>query len=162
MMNSKVYSPPFSMADVLFKQQKRSIREKLGGSSGLAKDSNKEVALSITKLSSTYLQNPEEIYDKRNNVELDARLNYKNNIATPWYDNGSNEEKGPPAPFNDKNVVVVAKTNSLAYENQFNPDPNAKGVLQQSQADARSTLQILNDIKNKSSRVSRIKRRARS
>ena len=162
MINSKVYSSPFSMADVLFKQQKRAIREKLGGSEGLAKDSNKEVALSITKLSSTYLQNPEEIYDKKNDVELDVRLNYKNNLASPWYDDGSNQGVGPPAPFNDKNAVIAAKTNLLAYENQFNPDPNAKGVQQQSQVDARSTLQILTEIKNKSARASRIRRRAKS
>ena len=162
MINNKVFDPQYSMEAVIFKQKKRAIRFALGGSDGLAKDSNREVASSIAQVKNIYFKNPEEIYDKNNEVELNRRLHYKNNLATPWYDQGANEEKGPPAPLNDKNIVIAAKTNYLAYENQFNPDPTAKGVQQQAQVDARTSLEILTEIRNKTSKLNRVKRRSRA
>lgn len=162
MLNNKVFDPQYSMEAVIFKQRKRDIRIALGGSTGLAKDSNREVAKSIAQVKNIYFKNPEEVYDKKNELELNRRLHYKNNLATTWWDQGANEEKGPPAPLNDKNIVIAAKTNRLAFDNQFNPDPGAKGVQQQSQVDARTSLEILTEIRDKSSKLNRIKRRSRA
>lgn len=150
------FTEGFSLAQIQQREALNAFRKAMGGSRGLEKESMKIIKNDAKQESKAFLSNPEEILDKKNVSQLETELT-SNPIAKPWWNTGDNEQLDIQGDDNDEKVIQASRTNNLAYENRLQPTPSPEGQASV-QRDIRDLLQ---EQKNKSTMIEKIKNRAR-
>ena len=150
------FTEGFSLSQISQREALNAFRTTMGGSKGLEKDSMKIIRNDAKQESQAYLSNPKEILDKKTVRQLETELE-SDPIARPWYNLGDNEELNIPGEKNDEKAIQTSRTNNLAYENRLAPTPTVAGEA----AVQRSIRDLLQDARDKSTALQRIRQRAR-
>lgn len=109
-------------------------RQVLGGSSELQREAEAEDRKTEQLEVSAHMRNPMEVMSKKNNMELERKLEMKGHFLREWIDDAGVNQTLYRAPTNDINSIRQSNTNALKLENIVNPNPSL--VAQQSTAES--------------------------
>tara|TARA_R110000851_G_scaffold226096_1_gene378856 strand:+ start:2838 stop:3281 length:444 start_codon:yes stop_codon:yes gene_type:complete len=118
------FSNGFNSRQLQQKLDVRQFRKNMGGSKGLMKESIKNDKNDIRKPMVEYLENPQEIENKKNVVELEKNLADKNSLAKVWWDNGDNEFVGKLAPENNEKLIIASRAAEQKFDGRLQPSSN--------------------------------------
>jgi len=109
-------------------------RQVLGGSSELQREAVAEDRKTEQLEINAHMRNPMEVFSKKNNMELDEKLEMKGHFLREWIDDAGVNQTLYRAPTNDIEGVRNSNTNALKLENIVNTNPAL--VAQQSTAES--------------------------
>jgi hypothetical protein len=141
------FTPGYNAAQISFRLGNRSYRD---GALGLQKESDQIIRSELKQEERFYMNNRQEIVNKRTWNTLDRVLEDKNSLARPWYDSGA----GEGLMLDDKNdeaVIKTSRTTKLAMDNSLQPAPNKQAA----QATQRSILTLLQERRDARRRLKR-------
>jgi hypothetical protein len=116
----------FNYEDIEKTQMLRQFRKSMGGSKGLMNESIKNDKNDISKPMNEYLDNPQEIENKKNVDELEKNLSDKNSLAKVWWDNGDNEFVGKLAPENNEKLIIASRTAEQKFDSRLKPTDSSE------------------------------------
>jgi len=129
------YATPEMRETIFRKMELADFRARaLGGSAGLQRKAEMEDRKTESLELNAHRRNPMEVFSKKNNMELERKLNMKGHFLREWIDYAGVNETLYRAPENDIQSVKKSNTNALKLENIVNPDPSL--VAQQSTAES--------------------------
>ena len=146
------YATPQMRETIFRKMELADFRTRaLGGSAGLQRKAEKEDRKTESLELNAHLRNPMEVFSKKNNMELEKKLEMPGHFLREWIDDAGVNQTLYRAPENDIESIKKSNTNALRLENIVNPDPAL--IAQQ------STAESLKQIRD--SRMSKMRARLR-
>jgi hypothetical protein len=125
-MSRLSFSSGFNVKQINKRRMTREFRKQMGGSKGLINESNQQNRLDITKPMNQYLNNPQEIENRKNVRDLEMALSDKNSLAKNWWDEGDNANIGGLASVNDEELIIQSRTSAQKLNSKLLPKSNPK------------------------------------
>ena len=121
----------------------------------LERQANQEDRLEKKVDLKSFMNNPHEVYSKRNVDELNKNLRNVGNLQREYIDDIGLNQTNKDAPPDDIESIKKANAKALEWDNQLNPDPSL--IAQQSTA--KSLAERSENRKRELRNINRMKRR---